>query len=987
MAHEHDARDLLAADVALSRGAAEARDLTAALIRRRDGKGVDAPTFEKELAQSAHIPADVLSRICAEIDRVLDEAGGDSRLALSLRGGVDPSLSEALGAGDGRSQVPSSPESGGRTPLRTVPRDRYVEFARIGIGGMGVVYAARDTELNRPVAVKLARTGVDEESEKAPSHPLDEPRPAEGSTQAREFEGLKARLVQEAWLTGMLEHPGIAPVHEVGQTAAGVPYYTMRYVPGKRTLADAIAARRTAPFAERLPLLEAFLRVCDAAHYAHDRGVVHRDLKPANVALGAYGEVVVLDWGLASFKGRDDVSASAWGRRLEALREESGLRSIEGGVVGTVGYMAPEAANGRLHEVDRRSDVYGLGVILYEILTGRLPYGCTELPEFRALQAKIDPKPPRSLDPTVPEALSALCFRSLSRAKTDRPESARAIAEAIRAWQAQDAGDRELDARLAAAKAALDGAKTLTSSARLTQVDRALAAIAELETKRPERADVRSLREEAEALREEGVQERERAAARRTRRRVGIGVALVLAVAGPVAAGVYESRRRDAADALAKVLRLSDAKEARDLVAEEAALWPVHPDRAPAMKAWLDRAHTLVQRRPAHEATLAELRARAATPPAHMTAGPREWRFADDATAWQYQVVSDLVDDLGRLSDPRDEKAGLISVVAARHEEIAILERRLAADDAALWKETIGAIAASPRYGGLRIRPQLGLMPLGKDPASGLFEFAHLQSGSVPTRHPETGQLHYRDDAGVVLVLIPGGTFAMGAQNADPGGPNFDPRAEPGEQPVHRVSLSAFFLAKHEFTQAQWKRLTGDDPSFNGGGKNPRKPVEQVSWDECARWLPRWSLDLPTEAQREYACRAGTSSPWVTDLAELVRGAWYSENTSHPANRMSIRGATQNVGTRDANPFGLFDMQGNVWEWCRDPLATYDARDVTDPLVEDPAGPTGRGDRVTRGGSWFEFEDSLRVSARHGSPPDYRCFTYGVRAARRLTVD
>src|SRR5207244_959799 len=143
-----------------------------------------------------------------------------------------------------------------------------------------------------------------------PADPLDAAPPARDSAGSRTFETLRLRFLREAWVTAGLEHPGVPPVYEVGRTAAGVPYYTMRFVRGSRTLATEIAALRGAPAADRLALLDAFLRVCDTVRYAHSRGVVHRDLKPGNVALGEFGEVVVLDWGLARALGDREPSTA-----------------------------------------------------------------------------------------------------------------------------------------------------------------------------------------------------------------------------------------------------------------------------------------------------------------------------------------------------------------------------------------------------------------------------------------------------------------------------------------------------------------------------------------------------------------------------------------------------------------------------------------------------------------------------------------------------
>jgi serine/threonine protein kinase len=196
--------------------------------------------------------------------------------------------------------------------------DRYEITGRLGRGGMGVVYAATDRLLDRDVAIKV----------------LDDiPRRANA-----------AQLMNEARILGRLEHPGIVPVHDAGTLPDGRVYYVMKRVQGER-LEAAIRARS---LTDRLDL---FLRICEAVSFAHARGVVHRDLKPDNIMLGAFGEVLVLDWGVASYRTPDAMNAPG----------------DAADIVGTPGYMAPEQARDARH-ADHRADVYALGVILEAML-------------------------------------------------------------------------------------------------------------------------------------------------------------------------------------------------------------------------------------------------------------------------------------------------------------------------------------------------------------------------------------------------------------------------------------------------------------------------------------------------------------------------------------------------------------------------------------------------------------------------------------------
>ena len=247
---------------------------------------------------------------------------------------------------------------------------------------------------------------------------------------------------EEAQITGQLEHPGIVPVYELSRARDGEQlFYTMRFVKG-RTLSEASRAhhdRRLVgqPDALELPaLLSAFVTVCNTVAYAHARGVIHRDLKGQNVILGDFGEVVVLDWGLAKLVGRPDVDADAEAPSvvLDGTGVDSGY-TVQGQALGTPGYMAPEQAEGRLDRIDRRTDVYGLGAILYEILTGAPPFSADSTEEVLRKVRDEAPVPPRQLWPEAPPALEAFCLRALAKRPADRPAAAAELAHEVQGWQ------------------------------------------------------------------------------------------------------------------------------------------------------------------------------------------------------------------------------------------------------------------------------------------------------------------------------------------------------------------------------------------------------------------------------------------------------------------------------------------------------------------------------------------------------------------------
>lgn len=298
---------------------------------------------------------------------------------------------------------------------------RYEAERVLGQGGMGTVSLARDRIIGRRVAVKEL---------------IDA-----GRADARK----RAHFAREARLQGQLEHPAIVPVYDVGRGADGAPFFTMKRVRGQSlaTILSQLRAGEGARFSTR-KLLTAFGQVCLAAHYAHERGVIHRDIKPSNIMLGAYGEVYLLDWGVAKVDGEeilDDAAAGAGDDGGLALPDSgSGL----GALVGSLSTMAPEQAIGE--RVDARADVYALGATLFEIvtLTPLHPKGDAE-EVLAAIVSGVDARPSaRAPERDVAPELEAACVAATRLDPADRLPSALALFERVEAYLD---GDRDLTLR------------------------------------------------------------------------------------------------------------------------------------------------------------------------------------------------------------------------------------------------------------------------------------------------------------------------------------------------------------------------------------------------------------------------------------------------------------------------------------------------------------------------------------------------------------
>jgi serine/threonine-protein kinase len=365
----------------------------------------------------------------------------DAHNTVTHRHSPSPGAAERRSAESSSDDKPQKVAVDAREDIAPGSSGRYERKRVLGQGGMGAVILVHDRAVGRNVALKELHDDTNDDD-------------------------AQRRFAREARVQGQLEHPAIVPVYDIGSGPDGKAFFTMKRVRGE-LLADVlrrIGKGEPTGFSRRR-LLSAFSQLCAAAHYAHERGVVHRDIKPTNVMLGAYGEVYLLDWGVA--KVADDPAAprvTAGRTDLSDIRidAQAGLHTGFGAVMGSLSTMAPEQAVGG--EIDPRTDVYALGAVLFQILTGMPFHPTGDFDEVvQAIITGVEPRPSvRAPEAEVPPELEALIVKSTRLQPADRVPSAMAMRDAVEAYLD---GDRDLETRREIAKKHGDAARAAADEA------------------------------------------------------------------------------------------------------------------------------------------------------------------------------------------------------------------------------------------------------------------------------------------------------------------------------------------------------------------------------------------------------------------------------------------------------------------------------------------------------------------------------------------
>jgi formylglycine-generating enzyme required for sulfatase activity/serine/threonine protein kinase len=749
-------------------------------------------------------------------------------------------------------------------PPNASPKSQLGEYrllAKLGSGGMGTVYKARHTKLEKTVALKVLAKGSLVDSEAI------------------------ARFEREMKAVGQLNHPNIVQAHDAREIG-GTRFLVMEYVDGVN-LAKLVDACGPLPVADACELVRQTALGLD---HAHQHGLVHRDIKPSNLMLDSQGQVKILDLGLAMFQpgqlsGAERITAS-------------------GQAMGTIDYMAPEQALAS-RDVDIRADLYSLGCTLYKLLSGHAPFSGPKYQDVvnkLAAHAREPVRPIRKVRADVPAELAAVLDRLLAKDPAARFATPAEVVQVIAPFAA-GAKLTPLVARAGALASTIAAPSPIATAASSAHVE-----------------TLSNLASQSQSI---------------TRPRLNLAGWLPPRFHTPgwlaVAAG------GGAALVLLTVVILlrKDGKQTRIEVP--------------------DGSKVTISAKGDVDVTL-----------------PKE----EGTEAQRHKGTEGS-------GKPGSERSGQQAVVSPP------LPPGEGRGEGASSTTSPIANPQSPV-------PPLAIAPFDEKKAKGHQEAWAKHLGVLVE---DTNSL------GMKLVLIPPGEFEMGATPEEiqwasgEGGKGYNGQpwyfyGVPNEAPRHRVQITKpFYLGMYPVTQAEYETVMGVNPSEFAKDKHEkaqgidtrRHPVEKVNWDDATDFCRKLSAmpaeraarrvyRLPTEAEWEYACRAGTTTRWWCgdDEAELEAVAWHHGNAG---------GTTHPVGQKRPNAWRLYDMHGNVWQWCAD-WFSQDYYRQSSP--SDPQGPATGSLRVLRGGSYGHFPSACRAAFRDIFGPATRYSDYGFRVVAEV---
>jgi formylglycine-generating enzyme required for sulfatase activity/serine/threonine protein kinase len=763
------------------------------------------------------------------------------------------------------------------TPPRTLV-NRYRLDQKVAEGGFAQVWKGYDLELLRTIAVKMPK----------PSHI-----------------GAVDSFMAEARRVARLKHPGIVPVHDVGKD--GDDFFIVSEFVEDGSLGDRLKQGPIPPEQSCRWLAE----LADALDYAHKNGVIHRDIKPANILIDHHGRALLADFGIA-------LSANKTGQFAPSI--------------GTLAYMSPEQLEGK--PLDPRSDVYSVGVLLCQLLTGKLPYDARDTNSLRKEIVSGAIRLSGNGGTLSPE-LRGICLKCLAHNPKERYATAKDLANDLRSVQPIKSHRTALViSGIAVLVTLLSVPFVWNSFFKAKEEGQQPVQVAEPSSTNKAKAD------EAFARGKRLFDEKKYEAA------LADFTEAVTADGGR--AEPYHRR------ALCRV-NLQRYEDALPDFVKAVELDPSNPE--------IRKHHSLALSNLGRwDEAIAALEAALKLSPAD----PTEYH---DLAARNYSNRAKGNSEAGRWDTALPDLSAAI-----RHDSKPAIYHRQRGAAYFNLKQFVPAVAdftaaierepKEPTY--YQFRGE-AYKALGKQKeADADFEQARRLTNPQSKRpDPVTNSI------GMVLVHIPAGEFLMGTPENDP--------TKAWDEIPHRVRISkSFFMGKYEVTQAQYQKVMGKNPSYCARLPNPEQhPVEQVSWDDAVAFcraiseLPDEkaagrSYRLPTEAEWEYACRAGTTTAYHfgNDPNDLSKYALFG---GHKAGVW----ATQKVGIKLPNAWGLHDMHGNVWEWCADEYGPY--RVATE--VVDPQGPDKGVGKVARGGSWDYGAVKCRSAQRFGGEVLTRSFT------------